>query len=196
MMFCAHTDTTEDLLLGNLADDDAVRAEVHLASCDACREEAVHFAEERSLFERRAVAVDAPAPYFEMAALDDVRCSGDRRSPFARVVPAVLAIAACMAAFAGAGELQRGYEVGATDPEVESLATNASIGAEPMTLASTLSSSDGRSLFSQVTDESLACATTPSAVTLRVAQLTTGSDGLACVNTNHAMCEEPIAISQ
>jgi anti-sigma factor RsiW len=174
MTGCAQIDRVEELVLGALAPAEAAAVRAHLARCEPCRGAHLLFAEERELLQLRAEALPPLPPLaiaFDALAADDIE-PADRRTFFARLVPAVAAAAACIATLTGAGELQR------------SGGAERRIAAEP-TLASPLADS---------VDEPLACALPVSGV-VRVG----GGEGeLACaasVASDRSTSEEPLSSS-
>jgi hypothetical protein len=176
-MSCAHVDAVEDLVLGLLGEGEAKRVRAHLSACDPCKEAHAMFLEERALFQSRAVAI-GPAPYLE-SALEQVQPSEtDRRTLAARLTPAVLAVAACVSALAGIGELHRNY--GGGPPT--------SIQTEPVILSEA----------SRIDDQPIACAFPVSGFVRRPGSA--NDESLACGSPRYpaggadpAMCEEPLA---
>jgi predicted anti-sigma-YlaC factor YlaD len=189
MKSCAQAEAVEMLLL---AGDRSLWVRDHLATCEACREEAAWLDEERALFARRA-ALAPPPPYLDMERLERMPARGGRGAQ-TRAVPALLALAACVAAFAGSGRLVRGYGVGeeaaragALDERAASNASSAALDPEAL-----MSTGPRHALALSFADEPMACAL-PASISFRRAQQST-DDGFSLMTNDRATCED-IAMS-
>jgi anti-sigma factor RsiW len=197
MKTCVQIDRIEDLALGLLDEEDAARARAHLEACVECRDQHEHFVEERSLFAHRAAvtAIVEPPPYLAPAVL--AAENEDRRGPFARVLPALLAVAACVAGLAGVGELRRSYDSEACPPVENEIALDGSGAIESAGLISTNASFHYASMAPRASEDVVACTSAPARPTASVLRVAhhVSDEGVACAATNRETCEEPLFTS-
>jgi anti-sigma factor RsiW len=95
-MSCERVIEVEDWTLGLLEASEAESVATHIASCVDCQDAKAMFEEERALFEGRAVAVATPLPPLALP-----RPSLLARINAGRAMPALAALAACIAAVIG-----------------------------------------------------------------------------------------------
>lgn len=198
-MSCSQGDRVEELTLGRMEGEDAAEVRAHLDECLRCQETAELLAEERALFERRALTFDqgpassAPAPYFEPAAAPIRLLARARESGSAWVASmssALVAAGACAAAIAGLVKVDIHPSGDVTNPSLEALIQSED---PAMTYGMSAAVPERRSMsFASRLDEALACAVPPRASVGIFATPAKGDEQLTRESV-HATCEETVA---
>jgi predicted anti-sigma-YlaC factor YlaD len=190
-MSCAHVDEIEELALELLTDVEEERARAHLASCHDCRAAHERLVEERALFQRRAEVMSpalSPPPYLAAAVLESIE-PPSVRGRIASASRALIAIAACVAAFTTTGWIDRA-STNECPPHARADEPTTEPGASWLSVATNATFADNRSPRSSI-EEPLACALPVSGVV----RANRSDDGLACVVVDRATCEERVTSS-